>query len=697
MQKKKIRRVLSFLLSTMMLCGMCLSPSFQSNVSAETGKNKNYIVVAKSKKAMKSVKAQYNSLIDEQKTSLLKEENIIVSKMTQKEANTIEKDNKVEVVEEDINVNASTTNEDESNKNVKVQKKSKGKDDFWNLKSIGVDEEHHKGGSKVKVALLDSGVDFQEGLDVKERVNLIADGEEISPLFEDETNHGTSIASLLISENENRQVKGINPNIELYSARILDRNKQAPVSRVIEGIHWAIDKNVKIISISFGMDQYSEALKQAIDEANAKGILVVAAAGNNGEKGTDSVQYPAAFENVVAVGSIDSQAKISDFSSIGKEVDVVAPGEAVRATGAFGETMVTSGTSMSVPHVVGVASLIWQKDLSKPKDFVSQLLEESAKPLGNKEKYGNGVVDYEYANNIYEQAKRQYSETKNINVEKNDSVVEIYNNFSDEAKVGGTWSGSNHQKYLTDKNVNLPVMKKGASYPDSKETDSAKIFGMTENPDFHGFYVRKNSNKENVNFLASYRFMIKIANAYGKGKTYTAVSRSDIPGLTLNSYNKIRSAMNSIQKKSFFKKYKDPNKKAFIFGIAMHTATDTFAHSTFEFTGGKWSRITHFPESTKPADNVKYQARRYTMAYRVERNNLYRYQGKRSDVAVCHDFHAAGDKNGSYYVDDTTNKYYRVCNISTYGSQVHISDVNVKKHYGMINVDRSNNIIEKLD
>ena len=43
----------------------------------------------------------------------------------------------------------------------------------------------------------------------------------------------------------------------------------------------------------------------------------------------------------------------------------------------------------------------------------------------------------------------------------------------------------------------------------------------------------------------------------------------------------------------------------------------------------------------------------FTMAYRIERNNLYRYQGKRSDVAVCHDFHAAGDTDGSYYVDDS--------------------------------------------
>ena len=82
--------------------------------------------------------------------------------------------------------------------------------------------------------------------------------------------------------------------------------------------------------------------------------------------------------------------------------------------------------------------------------------------------------------------------------------------------------------------------------------------------------------------------------------------------------------------------------------------------------------------------------------YRIERNNLYRYQGKRSgdarvdcrDVAVCHDFHAAGDTDGSYYVDDSANKYYRIANISKYATQVKITDENVIKHYGMINISR---------
>ncbi len=70
------------------------------------------------------------------------------------------------------------------------------------------------------------------------------------------------------------------------------------------------------------MEQTSEA-KQAIDGSRYKGILVIAAAGNQGENGTDNVEYPAAFKIFVAVGSIDSKSGVSDFSSTGKEVDVV--------------------------------------------------------------------------------------------------------------------------------------------------------------------------------------------------------------------------------------------------------------------------------------------------------------------------------------------------------------------------------------
>ncbi|MFR2774656.1 MAG: S8 family peptidase [Anaerostipes sp.] len=643
-------------------------------------KEKDYVIVTKSQKAAKNLESKYENLIQDQvqKTDLLEEEHILVSKLTETEAEIIEKDQQVLAVEEDINVSASDLDDGS------LQNTDEGTS--WNLKSIHVDEKQEVNPTeKVKVALLDSGIDYQEGLEVKERVNLIAEDEEISPMFEDASNHGTSIASLLVSQNN--KVDGINQNIELYSARILDEKKQAPISRVVEGIYWAIEKDVNIISISFGTNQYSQALQQAVDDANKKGILVIAAAGNQGEDGTDNVEYPAAFDNVIAVGSVNSKAEISDFSSTGKEVDVVAPGEAVRATGAFGETMVTSGTSMAVPHVVGTASLLWQKDTSKSKEFIKDLLEESARPLGDKETYGKGIIDYEYAEKVYPTAEEQYQKGDDIQVKENTKSVKKYDNTADEAKVEGTWSSANHQKYLTDKGVNLPAMKKGAAYPDTKASDGVEIYGMTENPDFHGLYERRHSNNEAVNYLASYRFMIKIGNEYGKGKTYTEVTKDKIPGLTATSYSRIRSAMSKIQKKSFFKNYSNANKKAFIFGMAMHTSTDTFAHSTFRKYNGQWYSITHAKNPEKgqmkenEADNPSYVPARFKMAYRAERNTLYRYQGKRSEVAVCHDFHAAHDPE-EYYPSNPT---FKVKRLSQYGAEVNISDKNVIAHFATIN------------
>ncbi|MDD4369577.1 MAG: S8 family serine peptidase [Anaerostipes sp.] len=674
---RKSGKVTSVLLALMMV-GSIVIPSNQITNIEAAEKQKKFIIVTRSRKDVKTIEAKYDTIIEEeeQNTDLLRDENIIVSNMTGSEAKKIEKDGKVEKVEEDVAVTASTKTDN--------QIAGDSENTQWNLKSINADMQESEPTKKVKVALLDSGVDFQDGINVKERINLINDGEEFSPILEDASNHGTSIASVIAGEGS--QVQGVNKDVELYSARILDDEKQAPVSRVIEGIYWAIDKGVNIISISFGTSQYSEALKQAIDDANAKGILVVAAAGNQGESGTDNVEYPAAFDNVMAVGSVDSKARVSDFSSTGKEIDVVAPGEAVRATGAFEETMITSGTSMAVPHVVGVASRLWQKNLSKSNEFIKKLVEESAKTLGDKSSYGNGLVDCKYAEEMYDFAENQYETEKNIDLQENKDKVQTFDN-KDESKVEGTWTSSYHQKYLNDNGINIPAYKTGATYPDKEESG---MKGMSDNPDFHGFYLRKYENKENVNILASYRFIIKIGNAYGKGNTYTAVAKSDIPGLTQKSYDSIRARFKGINSK--IKSYSSySNRKAFVFGIAMHTVTDMFAHSTYRFENGKWCRITH-----PNADDISVQSRRFKMAYRTERNNVYRYQGKRADVPVCHDFHASKDTTGAYYTSDTANKYYRVCNMSLFSSQVHISDNTVKKHYTLINVDRSENIDDKL-
>lgn len=99
--------------------------------------------------------------------------------------------------------------------------------------------------------------------------------------------------------------------------RVLDDENCAPVSRVVEAIYQAIDWKVNIINMSFGVSEYSAALEKAIQAAHKAGILVIAAAGNTGDAG---VQYPAAFDEVMAVGSVDKHGDIVESSAKGGQV-----------------------------------------------------------------------------------------------------------------------------------------------------------------------------------------------------------------------------------------------------------------------------------------------------------------------------------------------------------------------------------------
>ena len=196
--------------------------------------------------------------------------------------------------------------------------------------------------SEIDIAILDSGIDFSDDINVVESKDFVTEGNE-NNIFSDITGHGTSIAGIIASSGNTEAIGGINSNVNIYSARILDENNNAPVSRVVESIYWAIEKNVDIINISFGTMEDSDVLREAIKRATDEGILVIAAAGNTG----DDVQYPAAYEKVMAVGAVDSTGKITDFSADGKEVDVMAPGEDVKSVGAFGGSIIVSGTSIS--------------------------------------------------------------------------------------------------------------------------------------------------------------------------------------------------------------------------------------------------------------------------------------------------------------------------------------------------------------
>ncbi len=303
--------------------------------------------------------------------------NIIVAELSEQEAEELNENSNI-IIEEDLVLEASkvksgSKSKKELYKRVKKERmKTKEKREAeWNLQAINVDKVDKKANTKdkVKVAVLDSGVDFISGINLVKSVNFVETEDYVATYYQDLTGHGTNIASV-IAGTEDNVVQGVNSNVELYSVKVLDQNNQAPISRIVEGIYWCIENDINIINMSFGTVTYSKALKKAIKDAYKANILMVAAAGNH----DSDVEYPAAFEEVMAVAATNTESEISDFSNTGEELDVAAPGEKVRVLGFFGMNGITHGTSIAVPQVVGVASLLWEQDLSKSNEFIRQLI-----------------------------------------------------------------------------------------------------------------------------------------------------------------------------------------------------------------------------------------------------------------------------------------------------------------------------------
>ena len=577
-------------------------------------------------------------------------DNVATVEMTEDTAEELKETYDDVIIEENILLSANTMDKKAERKKLYEQwekeeaereeaKKEKRTEPEWSVEAINADglDEETSGSKKVKVAVLDSGVDIVQGIDLAGTVNLVPEEKEISPMFLDLTGHGTGIASIIAGTDEGG-IQGVNPNVDLYSVKVLDEENKAPLSRVIEGIYWCIENDINIINMSFGTSTYSRALEKAVQDAYNANILIVGAAGNNGGK----VEYPAAFEEVMAVAATNTRSEIADFSNDGEEVEVAAPGEKVKATGFFGGTIVTHGTSIAVPFVTGVASLLWEKDLGKSNDFIRDLINSSER---NIEGAGEcGLVDAGYALEIYDEFATNYTSKQTGKEEfKNKEPVDTFESIEDdEAYVEGRWACNEaalgHQTTvitgasfagITDQNV-INIVKAGAVYPDKPES------GITGGsyPEFHGGWFRDTSSgRVYINYISCYELMTRLALNGGNGSGVS--SYTDIWGINSTTYNRIVSVVNTSQVGSqnfntLLSAYGNnaTNRKYFLWGCAMHMLGDTFAHSTKyrnASTGAIGSDIAH-PDADNP--NVvgnRYQTAKMLVAYgmRCLSNNTY--------------------------------------------------------------------------
>ncbi len=178
----------------------------------------------------------------------------------------------------------------------------------------------------------------------------------------DENGHGTHCAGIIGGAGNNGAgVAGINWSVGILPVRVLDAAGSGTNADVAAGIRYAVTRGASAISLSLGGEDSSATIDDAIAAAQASGILVVAAAGNQSTNNDVFPVYPAssALENVLSVAATNSSDRLASFSNYGaRSVDVAAPGEEILSTWLGSSYQYKDGTSMATPHVAGLAALM---------------------------------------------------------------------------------------------------------------------------------------------------------------------------------------------------------------------------------------------------------------------------------------------------------------------------------------------------
>ncbi|MBT3407309.1 S8 family serine peptidase [Candidatus Woesearchaeota archaeon] len=261
--------------------------------------------------------------------------------------------------------------------------------DKFNISNIR--ESNNISGDNIKVAIIDTGID-------ESVFNNIISKSFVSNNVNDNIGHGTQIASI---------IKNIAPDSILYNAKVVTDNGLTSTSSIIQGIKWAINNSVDIISLSLGskFHETDQLLNEELQNAIDNDIIVVVASGNCGPCSNvcgdfKGVTNPADYESVISVGAVDINNNYACFSS-GQEYenyikpDLTALGVNINVTSINNKNKIVNGTSFSAPMISGLIALkLEQEELNHNQ--IKRLLEYNAIDLGQSGKdieYGSGVID----------------------------------------------------------------------------------------------------------------------------------------------------------------------------------------------------------------------------------------------------------------------------------------------------------------
>jgi subtilisin family serine protease len=244
-------------------------------------------------------------------------------------------------------------------------------------------------GMNVTIAVIDSGVDVKH----PELVNSVADSFDALGSKEGPHVHGTGIAGAIVAH---AKLMGSAPEARLLAIRAFGGRSGGAESTsyvILRGLDYAVEHGAQIINMSFAGPK-DLLIERGIAATAAKGILLVAAAGNAGAK--SAPLYPAANPNVIAVSGTDAQEKLFAASNRGNHIAIAAPGADIFLPAPDEKYQITSGTSFSAAYVSGVAALMLERNPALKPNDVRAILTRTARDLGapgRDDLFGAGKAD----------------------------------------------------------------------------------------------------------------------------------------------------------------------------------------------------------------------------------------------------------------------------------------------------------------
>ena len=258
----------------------------------------------------------------------------------------------------------------------------------WGITAVGAPAAWAAGltGSGVKVGIMDGGIDYTHpDLNVVGGYDFTT-GSSAASAYNDNVascgGHGTHVAGTVGAKQNGVGVIGVAPAVSLYALKVfqdIGGSCLAWESDQIAALNWAAANGVRVVNISIGNSGYNQVYQNAVTNAIAAGVTIVASAGN-GSGGP--IVFPGAYVGVIAVGALDQGNTPAYYESVGSQMWIAAPGTNILSTLPGGGTGTKSGTSMAAPHVVGVAALLLQSQPSWTPLQVQTAIKAGAIDLG---------------------------------------------------------------------------------------------------------------------------------------------------------------------------------------------------------------------------------------------------------------------------------------------------------------------------